>query len=150
MPPMRVGLGNRILPSFPKPGTCGTYGPYGLALSSLDSGTSHVSRLWHSYCKQPTATLVVGTTRSACLKGTDNSATEASLNKLFATSGPLQLFVQLTAFWAHAHNVLLQPTSCSRRTSVLEAVLLSAIPVKRTAAASDLLCSFGGSCLGSS
>ena len=42
--------------------------------------------------------------------GTDNSATEASLNKLFATSWPLQLFVQLTAFWAHAHNVLLQPT----------------------------------------
>ena len=43
-----------------------------------------------------------------------------------------------------------QRTSCSRRTSALEAVLLSAIPVKRTAAASDLLCSFGGSCLGSS
>ena len=42
--------------------------------------------------------------------GTDNSATEASLNKLFTTSWPLQLFVQLTAFWAHAHNVLLQPT----------------------------------------
>ena len=41
---------------------------------------------------------------------TDNSATEASLNKLFTTSWPLQLFVQLTAFWAHAHNVLLQPT----------------------------------------
>ena len=38
--------------------------------------------------------------------GTDNSATEASLNKLFTTSWPLQL----TAFWAHAHNVLLQPT----------------------------------------
>ena len=44
------------------------------------------------------------------LSGTDNSATEASLNKLFTTSWPLQLFVQLTAFWAHAHNVLLQPT----------------------------------------
>ena len=42
--------------------------------------------------------------------GTDNSATEASLNKLFTTSWPLQLFVQLTAFWAHAHNVLLRPT----------------------------------------
>ena len=42
--------------------------------------------------------------------GTDNSATEASLNKLFTTSWLLQLFVQLTAFWAHAHNVLLQPT----------------------------------------
>ena len=42
--------------------------------------------------------------------GTDNLATEASLNKLFTTSWPLQLFVQLTAFWVHAHNVLLQPT----------------------------------------
>ena len=42
--------------------------------------------------------------------GTDNSSTEASLNKLFTTSWPLQLFVQLTGFWAHAHNVLLQPT----------------------------------------
>ena len=36
-----------------------------------------------------------------------------------------------------------QRTSCSRRIRALEAVLLSAIPVKRTAAASDLLCSFG-------
>ena len=43
-----------------------------------------------------------------------------------------------------------QRTSCSRRTRALEAVLLSAIPVKRTAAASDLHCSFGWSCLGSS
>ena len=47
--------------------------------------------------------------------GTDNSATEASLNKLFTTSWPLQLFVQLTAFWAHAHNVLLQPTHAPGR-----------------------------------
>ena len=31
--------------------------------------------------------------------GIDNSATEASLNKLFTPSWPLQLFVQLTAFW---------------------------------------------------
>ena len=30
--------------------------------------------------------------------------------ELFTTSWPLQLFVQLTAFWAHARNVLLQPT----------------------------------------
>ena len=35
---------------------------------------------------------------------------QQNLNKLFTTSWPLQLFVQLTAFWAHAHNVLLQPT----------------------------------------
>ena len=43
-----------------------------------------------------------------------------------------------------------QCASCSRRTSALEAVQLSAIPVKRTAAASDELCSFEVSCLGSS
>ena len=41
--------------------------------------------------------------------GTDNSATEASLNKLFTTSWPLQLFVQLT--------VTLTMCCCSRRTS---------------------------------
>ena len=40
-----------------------------------------------------------------------------------------------------------QRTSCSRRARALEAVLLL---VKRTAAASDLLCFFGWSCLGSS
>ena len=37
-----------------------------------------------------------------------------------------------------------QRTSCSRRIRVLEAVPLSAIPVKRTAAASDLLVLLGG------
>ena len=52
------------------PGTCRTYGQYGLSLSSLDSGTSHASRRWRSWhcCKLPTAILVVGTTRSACLQ----------------------------------------------------------------------------------
>ena len=49
--------------------------------------------------------------------GTDNSATEASLNKMFTTSWPLQLFVQLTAFWAHARNVLLQPTHVPGRSN---------------------------------
>ena len=42
--------------------------------------------------------------------GTDNSATEAGINKLFSTSWPLQLLLQLVATWAHAHNVHLQPT----------------------------------------
>ena len=42
--------------------------------------------------------------------GTDNSAAEAGINKLFTTSWPLQVFVQLVASWAHANNVLLQPT----------------------------------------
>ena len=55
--------------------------------------------------------------------GTDNSATEASLNKLFTTSWPLQLFVQLTAFWAHAHNVLLQPTHVPGRAMMGQTIL---------------------------
>ena len=38
--------------------------------------------------------------------GTDNSAAEAGINKLFTTSWPLQVFVQLVASWAHAKNVL--------------------------------------------
>ena len=42
--------------------------------------------------------------------GTDNSAAEAGINKLFTASWPLQVFVQLVASWAHAKNVLLQPT----------------------------------------
>ena len=41
---------------------------------------------------------------------TDNSAAEAGINKLFTTSWPLQVFVQLVASWARAKNVLLQPT----------------------------------------
>ena len=44
--------------------------------------------------------------------GTNNSATEAGINKLFSTSWPLQLFLQLVATWA---NVLLQPTHVPRR-----------------------------------
>ena len=43
---------------------------------------------------------------------------------------------------AGMHSSADQCASCSRRTSALEAVQLSAIPVKRTAAASDELCSF--------
>ena len=42
--------------------------------------------------------------------GTDNLAAEAGINKMFTTSWPLQIFVQLVASWAHAKNVLLQPT----------------------------------------
>ena len=42
--------------------------------------------------------------------GTDNSATEASLNKLFTTSWPLQLFVQLKAL------LTLTTCCCSPRT----------------------------------
>ena len=42
--------------------------------------------------------------------GTDNSATEADINKMFTTSWPMQVFLQLIASWAHSHNVVLQPT----------------------------------------
>ena len=42
--------------------------------------------------------------------GTDNSATEADINKMFTTSWPMQVFLQLIAFWAHSHSVVLQPT----------------------------------------
>ena len=107
------GLGNHFLKSR----TCRQYG---LALSSLDSGTSHASRhcrSWHC-CKLPTAILVVGATRSACLhSGTDNSATEASLNKMFTTSWPLQLFVQLTAFWACAQRTAAANTRSGGRSN---------------------------------
>ena len=70
-----VGIGGWAITSsqvvwLPRPGTCKTLEPCGLALSSQRSG---------------------------------------GLDKLFTTSWPLQLFVQLIAFWAHAH-VLLQPT----------------------------------------
>ena len=42
--------------------------------------------------------------------GTENSATEADINKMFTTSWPMQVFLQLIASWAHSHNVVLQPT----------------------------------------
>ena len=42
--------------------------------------------------------------------GTDNSAAEAGISKMFTTSWPLQIFVQLVASRAHAKNVLLQLT----------------------------------------
>ena len=101
------GLGNHFL---------ARYGQYGPALSSLDSGTSHASRRWRSW--QATHSHIGGGHYSFSMpSGTDNSATEASLNKMFTTSWPLQLFVQLTAFWAHARNVLLQPTHVPGRSN---------------------------------
>ena len=36
--------------------------------------------------------------------GTDNTASKAGVNKLFTTSWPLQVFVQLVAAWAHKHK----------------------------------------------
>ena len=42
--------------------------------------------------------------------GTDNTATEAGINKLFTTKWPLSHFLKLIASWSHAHGVALQPT----------------------------------------
>ena len=40
--------------------------------------------------------------RGICMPtGTDNTASEAGVNKLFTTAWPLQVFVQLVAAWAH-------------------------------------------------
>ena len=36
--------------------------------------------------------------------GTDNTASEAGVNKLFTTAWPLQIFVQLVAAWAYKHK----------------------------------------------
>ena len=36
--------------------------------------------------------------------GTDNTASEAGVNKLLTTAWPLQVFVQLVAAWAHKHK----------------------------------------------
>ena len=52
----------------------------------------------------------IGGGRYSFSSGIDSSAAEAGINKMFATSWPLQIFVQLVASWAHAKNVLLQPT----------------------------------------
>ena len=37
--------------------------------------------------------------------GTDNTATEAGINKLFTTKWPLSHFLMLIAAWGHAHGV---------------------------------------------
>ena len=42
--------------------------------------------------------------------GTDNTATEAGLNKLFTTKWPLSHFLQLIAAWSHAQGIALQPS----------------------------------------
>ena len=43
--------------------------------------------------------------RGMCMpSGTDNTAAEAGVNKLFTTAWPLQVFVQLVAAWAYKHK----------------------------------------------
>ena len=110
-----VGIGGWAITSsqVAKPKTCRTYGQYGLALSSYIACFETLAQL---ALLQATHSHIGGGHYSFSMpSGTDNSATEASLNKLFTTSWPLQLFVQLTAFWAHARNVLLQPTHAPGR-----------------------------------
>ena len=43
--------------------------------------------------------------RGLCMpSGTDNTASEAGVNKLFTTAWPLRIFVQLVAAWAYKHK----------------------------------------------
>ena len=56
------------------------------------------------------ATAGQGRYNFALAAGTDNSATEADINKMFTTSWPMQVFLQLIASWAHLHSLVLQPT----------------------------------------
>ena len=42
--------------------------------------------------------------------GTDSTATEAGLNKLFTTKWPLWHFLRLIASWSHAHGIALMPS----------------------------------------
>ena len=39
--------------------------------------------------------------------GSDDTPTEAGVNKLFSTAWPLSLFLRLVASWSHAHSVAL-------------------------------------------
>ena len=46
-----------------------------------------------------------GQARGLCMpSGTDNTASEAGVNKLFTAAWPLQIFVQLVAAWAYKHK----------------------------------------------
>ena len=61
--------------------------------------------------------------RSQCLSftlpsGCDNTAAEAGANRLFTTSWPLSIFLQLIARWAYAHAVELQPSHIPGRKNV--------------------------------
>ena len=42
--------------------------------------------------------------------GSDNTATEAGIHKLFTTKWPLSHFLRLIASWEHARGINIQPT----------------------------------------
>ena len=67
-----------------------------LAQFALLQSTYHVSGHSHLQIQVPT--------------GTDNTATEAGLNKLFTTKWPLCHFLRLIASWSHAHGIALMPS----------------------------------------
>ena len=67
-----------------------------LAQFALLQSTYHVSGHSHLHIHVPT--------------GTDNTATEAGLNKLFTTKWPLCHFLRLIASWSHAHGIALLPS----------------------------------------
>ena len=50
--------------------------------------------------------------------GSDNTAAEAGVNKLFSTSWPLSLFLRLVASWSHAHSVALLVSHVSGKKNV--------------------------------
>ena len=67
-----------------------------LAQFALLQSTYHVSGHSHLQIQVPS--------------GTDNTATEAGLNKLFTTKWPLCHFLRLIASWSHAHGIALMPS----------------------------------------
>ena len=50
--------------------------------------------------------------------GSDNTPTEAGVNKLFSTAWPLSLFLRLVASWSHAHSVALLVSHVSGKKNV--------------------------------
>ena len=67
-----------------------------LAQFALLQSTYHVSGHSHLQIQVPT--------------GTDNTVSEAGLNKLFTTKWPLCHFLRLIASWSHAHGIALMPS----------------------------------------
>ena len=67
-----------------------------LAQFALLQSTYHISGHSHLQVNVPT--------------GTDNTATEVGLNKLFTTKWPLCHFLSLIASWSHAHGIALMPS----------------------------------------
>ena len=62
------------------------------------------------FCNAHTASPGIDTCQVLVPTGTDNTATEAGLDKLFTTKRPLSHFLQLIAAWSHAQGIALQPS----------------------------------------